>query len=123
VYQKSVSLIILLSFVSYLGGCTSMRFVSPQETPELGQNSSVWVTMTDGTQLEIKDPEVEQSKLVGYVDQEGYKEIDLSEIQSLRIKEPDQRKTIMVAAMVVAGAFVLVWVLSSGDGDSEPCST
>ncbi len=122
-YQKSVSLIILLSFVSYLGGCTNMRFVSPQETSELGQKSSVWVTMTDGTQLEIKDPEVVESKLVGYVDQEGYKEIDLSEIQSLRIKEPDQRKTIMVAATVVAGAFVLVWVLSSGDGDSEPCST
>jgi hypothetical protein len=122
-YRKFVSIIILLSFVCYLCGCTSMRFVSPQETPELGQNSSVWVTMTDGTQLEIKDPEVEESKLVGYVDQEGYKEIDLSEIQSLGIKEPDQRKTMMVAAMVVAGAFVLVWVLSSGDGDSEPCST
>ena len=122
-YRKFVSLIILLSFVSYLCGCTSIRYVSPEETSKLAPESSVWVTMSDGTQLEIKDPKVEDSKLVGYVDQQGYKEIDLSEIVSLGVKEPDQRKTMMVAGMVAAGAFVLVWVLSSGSGEDEPCST
>ena len=122
-YRKLVSFMVLLNLVSYLGGCTSMRYVSPEETSELGQESSVWVTMTDGTQLEIRDPKVEDSKLVGYVDQQGYKEIDLSEITSLGVKEPDQRKTMMVAGMVAAGAFVLVWVLSSGSGEDEPCST
>lgn len=122
-YRKLVSFMVLLNLVSYLGGCTSMRYVSPEETSELGQESSVRVTMTDGTQLEIRDPKVEDSKLVGYVDQQGYKEIDLSEIISLGVKEPDQRKTMMVAGMVAAGAFVLVWVLSSGSGEDEPCST
>jgi len=100
-----------------------MRYVSPEEASELGQKSSVWVTMTNGTQLEIKDPKVEHSRLVGYVDQEGYKEIDLSEIESLGIKEPDERKTVILGVIAVTGAFILVWVLSSGDGDSEPCST
>ena len=122
-YRKLVSFMVLLNLVSYLGGCTSMRYVSPEETSELGQESSVRVTMTDGTQLEIRDPKVEDSRLVGYVDQQGYKEIDLSEIISLGVKEPDQRKTMMVAGMVAAGAFVLVWVLSSGSGEDEPCST
>jgi hypothetical protein len=79
--------------------------------------------MTDGTQLQIRNPKVEDSKLVGYVDSEGYKEIELSEIASLRIEEPDQRKTMMVAAMAAAGAFVLVWILSSDSGEDEPCST
>ena len=122
-YRKLVSFMVLLNLVSYLGGCTSMRYVSPEETSELGQESSVWVTMTDGTQLEIRDPKVDDSKLVGYVDQQGYKEIDLSEIVSLGVKEPDQGKTMMLAAMVAVGAFVLVWVLSSGSGEDESCST
>ena len=122
-YRKFVSLIILLGFVSYLCGCTSIRYVSPEETSKLAPESSVWVTMTDGTQLEIKDPKVEDSKLAGYVDQQGHKEIDLSEIVSLGVKEPDQGKTMMLAAMVAAGAFVLVWVLSSGSGEDQPCST
>ncbi len=122
-YPKSVSFIVWLNLVSYLGGCTSMRYVSPQQTSELEQESSVWVTMTDGTRLEVRNPKVEDSKLIGYVDGEGYKEIDLSEIESLGIKEPDQKKTMLVATMAVTGAFILVWVLSSGDEDSEPCST
>jgi hypothetical protein len=122
-YRKFVSLVVLLSFVSYLAGCTSMRYISPEETSELEQKSSVWVTMTDGTQLEIKEPKVERSKLVGYVEGKGYKEIEFSEIESLGIKEPDQKKTMMLAAIAVTGAFILVWVLSSGDEDSEPCST
>ena len=122
-YRKFSSLIILLSFVSYLCGCTSIRYISPAETSELEQKSSVWVTLTDGTQLEIRNPKVEDSKLVGYVYRQGYKEIDLSEIASLRIEEPDQRKTMTVAAMAAAGAFVLVWILTSDSGEDEPCGT
>jgi hypothetical protein len=122
-YRKFVSFIVLLNLVSYLGGCTSMRYVSPEKASELGQESSVLVTMTDGTRLEVRNPKVEDSRLVGYVDGEGYKEIDFSEIESLGIKEPDQTKTTMVAAMAVTGAFILVWVLSSGSGEDEPCST
>ena len=120
-YRKFVSFVVLLSFVSYLVGCTSMRYVSPEEMSELEQESSVWVTMTDGTQLEIKEPKVERSKLTGYVDREGYKEIDFSEIESLGIKEPDQKKTILLGVMGFTGAFILIWVLS--DGESDSCST
>jgi hypothetical protein len=123
VYRKFVSFIVLLNLVSCLGGCTSMRYVSPEETSGLGQESSVWVTMTDGTQFEIKDPKLEDSRLVGYMEQEGKREIDLSEIESLGIKEPDKAKTMMLVATAAAGAFFLVWILNSGDEDSEPCST
>lgn len=120
-YRKFASLVILLSFVSYLVGCTSMRYLSREEISEVEQKSSVWVTTTDGSQFEIKEPKVESSKLVGYVKPEGYKEIDLSEIESLGIKEPDQRKTILLGVMGFSGAFILIWILS--DGESDSCST
>ncbi len=100
-----------------------MRYVSPEETSELEQKSSVWVTTVDGNRYEIKEPKVVSSRLVGYVGQEGYKEIDLSEIESLGIKEPDERKTVILGVVALTGAFLLIWVLSDGNGEAEPCST
>ena len=98
-----------------------MRYLSGEEISEVEQESSVWVTLADGTKYEIKDPKVERSKLVGYVEREGYKEIDLSEIESLGIKEPDTGKTIVLWAIGVTGIVILISVLS--DGESESCST
>ena len=98
-----------------------MRYLSREEISEVEQKSSVWVTLADGTKYEIKEPKVEGSKLFGYVEGEGYKEIDLSEIESLGIKEPDTGKTIVLWAIGITGAIILISVL--GDGESDSCST
>lgn len=122
-YRRSVSLVVLLSFVSYLVGCSSMRYVSPNEMADVERESTVWVTTTDGTQYEIKEPKVEGSKIVGYVEREGLKEIDFSEIESLGVKEPDQRKTLLLGVIGLTGVAILVWILTDGSGESEPCGT
>ncbi len=122
-YRRSVSLAVLLSFVSYVVGCSSIRYVSTDEMSQVGEESSVWVTTTDGTQYEIKEPKVEGSKIVGYVDREGLKEIDLSEIESLGVKEPDQRKTLLLGVIGLTGVAMLIWVLTDESGESEPCGT
>ena len=121
-YRKILSFIVLFSFVSYLAGCTSMRYVSREEMPEIEQEPSVWVTMVDGTQYEVNTPKIVDSKLAGHVEGEGYKEIDISEIESLGIKKLDKGKTIVLGMIGVTGAIILIWNLSN-DKDSEPCST
>ena len=120
-YRKLLSLLLLLCFICYLAGCSSMRYISPDEMPEIERESSVWVTMADGTQYELKEPKVVGPKLVGYIESDGYKEIDPSEIESLAIKELDQTKTIALTVFGIAGAVVLIAVLSDADGGS--CST
>lgn len=122
-YRKLVSIIVLLSFVSYLASCTTMRYVPREEISKVEQESTVWVIMIDGTQYEIKDPKIDGSKLTGYVEQEGYREIEFSEIESLGIKELDEKKTIKMAAIGVTGAIILIWLLSDGESDGPPCST
>ena len=100
-----------------------MRYISKEEIPELKQGARVRVTMEDGTQYNMKDTKVEGSKLVGYIEAEGYKEIDSSEIASLEIKKLDQAKTIALGVFGVVGTVVLIGVLSNGGDGDEPCPT
>jgi hypothetical protein len=63
-------------------------------------------------------PRIEQTKLVGYVDGEGYKEIDLVDIEWVRVKESNKKETIKWAAIGGIGAGLLIWILA-GSGKSE----
>jgi hypothetical protein len=100
-----------------------MRYISREEIPELKQGSDVKVTMADGTQYNMKDIEVQDSKLVGYVEPEGYQEINSSEIASLEVRKLDQAKTIALGIFGVIGTIVLISVLSDGGGNDELCPT
>jgi len=122
-YRKIVSLVILFSFILYLASCSSMRYVSKDEISRVEQKSSVWVILVDGTQYEVEDPRIEGSKLVGYIEPEGYREIDISKIELIGIKEPDKRKTLKLTAIGLTGAIVLFWIMSDSDSDEPPCST
>jgi hypothetical protein len=122
-YRKILSFLVLMAFIGYLAGCSNMRYISPDEMPEIEKKSRVWVTMADGTQYELKEPKVEGSKLLGYVESEGYKELDSSEIESLAIKELDKAKTIALTVFGIAGTVVFIALLSDGGDDSETCST
>lgn len=96
----------LTCLVLYLAGCTSMRYLSSEEIHELEQGSSVWVTMADGSHYEMKEAKTEGSKLAGYIEGEGYREIDFAEIESLSTREPDAGKTALLAVAGIAGVIL-----------------
>jgi hypothetical protein len=100
-----------------------MRYVPREDIYEVEKNSSVWVTLADGTRFEVRDPEIDGSRLVGYAEPKGYTEIDLAEIEWLEVKEMDKNKTMKVAAIGLTAGIVLIWVLSDGESDARPCPT
>jgi hypothetical protein len=118
-YRKLVFFIVLMSFFIYLAGCTSTRYLSKDELSEVKQESPVWITMADGTRYEMKEPKVEGSRLVGYIEGEGYREISFSEIDSLSTGEPDPGKSALLVFVGIAGAIILSLVLY----DALFCST
>ena len=123
VYRNLISCIVLLSFACYLAGCTTMRHIPREEIYQIEQKSRVWVTLADGTRNELKEPRIEDSKLIGYVQGEGDKEIDFSEIEFLEVKEFDKKKTMKLVAVGITGGIVLIWALTSEDSDEPPCPT
>ena len=118
-YKKYLSLFTLLSFVLYLAGCTTMRHVTYQEISGPECPPSVQVKLDDGTKYQVKEPRIEQNRLVGNVDGEGHKEIDLVDIEWVGVKETDKKDTLKWAAVGAAGAGILVWILASS-GKSQP---
>jgi hypothetical protein len=121
-FKKSVVVILIINFILYLGGCTTTRPITRQAIKDQGKVKSVWVSMNDGTRFEVTDAEVKGNKLTGYVRGEGYKEIDLTQVEWLETREVDKKKAIKWVAVGAIGAIVLVW-LASGDSGEEPCST
>jgi hypothetical protein len=130
--KKCASIIILLCLIFDLLGCTSMRYISRKEIPELEQETDLWVTLIDGTQFVMKKPKVEGSKLVGYVGGK-YEEIDFLKIEKLGIKVPDKEKT--TTLVIISSLFIVVAILiqfADEEGyfvgrhetdDSIPCGT
>lgn len=113
-YRRVVSLIVLVAFLSYLWGCTSMRVLPREEMGEVEQNSSVWVTLYDGTQYEMKQPKARDSKLVGHVVGEGYREVDFANVRSIGIKRVDTIKTIVLTAVGITGYVLLMALIRKG---------
>ncbi len=122
-YRRSVTFVVLISLISCSAACSSMRYISLREMSAVKQKPTVWVTMTDGTRYEIKNPKVMGSKLVGYVQPDGYREIDASEIERLGVRELDPAKTAAVGVFGIAAVIVFVTLVSQGDGNDGSCST
>jgi hypothetical protein len=120
-FTKSVSIIVLWSFIFCFVGCTTMRYVPREDIYEVEKKSSVWVTLADGTRFEVRDPDIDGSRLVGHAEPKGYTEIDLAEIEWLEVKEIDKNKAIKLTAIGLTGGIILLWVLSSDESGS--CST
>ncbi len=118
-YRKIISIIILSTFVSYLVGCTSMKYLSHDEISEIDQKQSIWVTLADSTQYEIKKPQVKGTQLTGYFGAKGYKEINISEVESIGIRRVDAGKTLLIGTASFVGAMLL---MSAFDSDNS-CDT
>ena len=112
-YRKVISIIILSTFVAYLVGCTSMRYVSRDKISEIDQKQPIWVTLVDSTQVEVKKPQIKGIQLTGYFGAEGYKEVDISNVESIGIKRIDVVKTLLVGTAGFVGVILLISALSS----------
>ena len=120
--RKLTSLFLLICLTFSLTNCTSLRHIPREELAGLQTKETMVVTLTNGRQLEIKEPRIEGSQLVGYVEPEGYRTIELIHVESAAIKELDKKKTIGLAAWGLVAAVVAVTLMTREDGP-EPCPT
>ena len=123
-FRKLISLIVLFAYLLYMGGCTSLRNLPREEISELDKKEKIWVTTNDGMEYVIRTPWIQGSKLMGYVDGQGHKEIELSTIESMKTEELNKTRTLILTVVGITGAILLLHLmfgsfLSGGGSESK----
>ena len=105
---QRVCIVALLALLFFTWGCTSMKTISRNEFSDLNESTTVQVTMMDGSQHLVKEPRIQDSTLVGIMGGERIVEIDLSDIQTIKIRKLNYLKTSIAGAVGIAGLAVLI---------------
>ncbi len=103
--RRAVATATLLVF--FAGCVTKVRPLAPDELGTVKKGQSLLVETTDGLTVEIKDPTVDSTRLVGVTSQGERREILLASIRSVRVKTRSA-SILYVAVPVVAVAIWLV---------------
>ena len=82
-----------------VAACTSVRPVPPAEYLADNAPAVVWVTRTNDTVVAVLEPIIKRDTLRGKLNGERVK-IPLSEIQTVRAKLPDHKKTALLVTTV-----------------------
>jgi len=108
--------------VAAASACTTVRRVQPAEYLAENAPEMVWVTYTNNTVVSVAEPEIRRDTLRGVL-QGARVKIPIGEVQSVRAKIPDHKKTaLLVSTLGVAAVSSLYLVLagqSSGAGGGE----
>lgn len=113
-WQKCVALIVIISYLFYTVGCTSMRTIPREEMSNLVEREKVLVKTVDGMEYLIKEPWIQDSKLMGFVEGEDHKEIELSKIQSMKCEELHPVKTLIATVVLTTAGILLISVVFRG---------
>jgi hypothetical protein len=119
-FHKRTAIPLLLSLV--LSGCSTRIPLSKEDPSQWTTRSKIWVILKDGRQYQVTNPEISDSKLRGYFHPDDRRQIDISEIESLSIKELDKTRTFGLVAWSLVAAGVLISILVDEDeSKSKPC--
>lgn len=106
--------------VAVAGACTTVRRVEPAALGVDYGPAMVWVTRTNNTTVQVLDPTIRRDTLRGKLNGERVK-IPLSDVQSVRAKLPDHRKTALLVTTlgVVAVSTIYVMGVSQAGGPAS----
>ena len=76
------------------------------------------MTLVESTQYEVKKPQIKGIQLTGYFGAEGYKEVDISNVESIGIKKIDVGKTLLIGTASFVGTMLLISAFSNDDCDT-----
>jgi len=108
--RNRVVVIGLLFGVVEVSACTSVQRVLPDALLAENGPGLVWVTRTNNTVVEVVNPTVKRDTLRGRLNGERVR-IPLSDVQSVRAKLPDHRKTALLVTTLGVAAVSTIYVM------------
>ncbi|HEX9652171.1 MAG TPA: hypothetical protein VGA99_00540, partial [bacterium] len=100
IIRKTLTIGMLLVFVMTNSGCFK-RVAVPIEKEQVENKQKIYVLLISGQEYKITNPRMEGDSLVGKFGDEEIK-IPLSEVKKVEILQPDEKKTIRNALILMA---------------------
>jgi hypothetical protein len=123
--RDGIPLISLLLGAAGLGGCTTVRSISPAEYLADHNPPMVLVTYSNQTVVSVREPEVRRDTLRGTLQGERIK-IPLSEIQSVQARVGDRTKTALLLTTVgvaVVSSMYFGFIAKANGGSTVDCTS
>ncbi len=105
--------------VAGAGACTTVRHLEPAALGADDGPRIVWVTRTNNTVVQVLDPTIKRDTLRGKLNGERVR-IPLSDVQSVRAKVPDHRKTVLLVTALGVAAVSTVYVMGISQAGGGP---
>ena len=100
---------ILLVPVLCLSACMSTNYLAPVENSELLTIRTIYIVLTDGTEIRLKNCVCDGDLLVGFTQKDQRVEIELSEIRRVYYKEIKPGMPYL-AAFSVGAVGISIWL-------------
>jgi len=116
---------VVLIGVSALG-CHDMRTIPAEQIGGAHVWPKIWVTLTDHSTVVLDAPGMRGDTLFGFVGERVYREMPLSEVESIHAREGARTRTAMVVGTSVAamtGLLVYFGNRSYVGGNAQTCSS
>jgi hypothetical protein len=109
----------LMPFCAVATACTSVATVRrPAQFIASRAPQVVWVTTTDNSQVALLSPRVKADTLGGLAGGVHYVEMPLSNVRSMRARQPSPRRTLLLVGGLTLGAAALALSAGGGAGSS-----
>ncbi len=117
---KAITLIVILIF--FISCTKTVTYIAPQEGNKISASKSIIVLLKDGTELKLKQPSIEEEKIVGFIKGNVKKEVDFSLIQSVKIEKTNSYYAVMYGGVaIIAGILTIGTATAPEPPPSESC--
>lgn len=100
---------VLLVSVLFLSSCMSTNYLAPVESSRLLTKKTIYIVLTDGTEIRLKNCVFDGDLLVGFTKKDQRVEIELSKIRRVCYKEFKPGMPYL-AAFSVGAAGISIWL-------------
>ena len=108
-YNNGFKIFTIIAILLFIYGCIkTTTYIAPHEADKIYAARKIIVTLSDGTEWELKNPYIENNKIIGIGYDNRRKEIDLSLITSVRTEKTDYTYAVLygLAAAITVGLLI-----------------
>ena len=113
-HKQSLKILTIIVILVFCWSCVEFRNIAPQEMSSIPRDAKLVVFTKDNKEIEMRNAEVVDDKLVGLAKDKSKIEIDLASIKSVKIKKTNLAWPIVLGC-AAAGAVGILIALQHGE--------